>query len=186
MTYWPISSPSVFAATKHTTSDRTIVSDDGIESTQKNGKPDTGPPAGTDDETSAQNGHEIKEIEGENGTNILQKSASAQSIEDDLHGNIIAVRVARSGHMFATLTRSTLTIWQTKVCITCSSIDPLLILDVAYGRSSFRSALGTVIENIRPQHRRPSAPRLSNLRCSDCPRFLDYVFGCDRSRLPRL
>lgn len=93
MTYWPISSPSIFAATKHPNPERTRVSNDGVK--------DSGPNRGSQSQAA------VKEKEG----------ASDQSIEDDIHGEIIAIRVTRSGHMFATLTRTTLTIWQTKACL---------------------------------------------------------------------
>jgi hypothetical protein len=48
-----------------------------------------------------------------------------QLIDDDIHGEIIAIRVTRSGHMFATLTRSTLTIWQTKACLQFCATGPV-------------------------------------------------------------
>lgn len=51
-----------------------------------------------------------------------------RSHDDDIHGEIIAVRVTRSGHMFATLTESTLTIWQTKACLQYCPIGLLLII----------------------------------------------------------
>jgi hypothetical protein len=45
-----------------------------------------------------------------------QRRTSSQLVDDDIHGDIVAVRVTRSGHLFATLTRTTLTVWQTKAC----------------------------------------------------------------------
>lgn len=44
-----------------------------------------------------------------------QQSQQSQLPEDDISGEIIAIRVTRSERMFATITRTTLTIWQTKV-----------------------------------------------------------------------
>ncbi|ORY11884.1 RIC1-domain-containing protein [Clohesyomyces aquaticus] len=86
MTYWPICSPSVFAATKRTLPERLQPSDDGTHPSQE-------PRPG------AQHG---EAIEGD------------ETSEDDISGDIIGIKVTRSGHMFATITRSTLTIWQTK------------------------------------------------------------------------
>ena len=113
MTYWPISSPSVFAATKHTNPERTRVSHDGVEHKQPNtphGGPGASLQAGVEDEKSMQGGSGVEEKDGQ----TEPRSELDQVVEDDIHGQIIAVRVTRSGHMFATLTRSTLTIWQTK------------------------------------------------------------------------
>jgi hypothetical protein len=106
MTYWPISSPSVFAATKQTNPERTYVSHDGVEHKKSGDEDDAQIDA--EGEASMQGNGGVKE---EPGAQRLQGS-----IEEDIHGEIIAVRITRSGHMFATLTRSTLTIWQTKAC----------------------------------------------------------------------
>ncbi|KAG9186976.1 hypothetical protein G6011_10084 [Alternaria panax] len=106
MTYWPISSPSVFAATKRTDLGRAHTSHDGIDHPQSGEQCDD------------------KELRtrSEDGTCAQTKSGvearNGASIEDDIHGAIIAIRVTRSGHMFATLTRTTLTVWQTKACPT--------------------------------------------------------------------
>jgi hypothetical protein len=103
MTYWPISSPSIFAATKHTRPEQTRVSHDGLE--------DGGPNAQIEDQMRTQGEAAVKEGDE---TPSQQPRASDALTEDDIHGEIIAIRVTRSGHLFATLTRSTLTIWQTK------------------------------------------------------------------------
>ncbi|KAF2471953.1 RIC1-domain-containing protein [Lindgomyces ingoldianus] len=87
MTYWPICSPSVFAATKQTRPGSPQTSDDGVQ-------PDQEPHGGESDETS----------------------------EDDVSGEMIGIKVTRSGHMFATITRSTLTIWQTKPTAVLASV----------------------------------------------------------------
>ncbi|RII22308.1 hypothetical protein CUC08_Gglean000231 [Alternaria sp. MG1] len=110
MTYWPISSPSVFAATKRTDPGRAHNSHDGAEH-QQPGEQDADKPSQTHpgDGASAQS---KSEVEDKNGA----------SVEDDIHGTIIAIRVTRSGHMFATLTRTTLTVWQTKPTIVLASV----------------------------------------------------------------
>ena len=118
MTYWPISSPSVFAATKNTTPERTSVSHDGTDGASQSRRDDT-----FACDTESNNGTEDTEsTEGDGGVKgeeQEQKARRASSLdqyaEDDVHGDIIAIRVTRSGQLFATLTRSTLTIWQTKV-----------------------------------------------------------------------
>ncbi|CAN9481735.1 unnamed protein product [Alternaria alternata] len=110
MTYWPISSPSVFAATKRTDPGRAHTSHDDAEH-QQPGEQDADKPSQTHpgDGASAQS---KSEVEDKNGA----------SVEDDIHGTIIAIRVTRSGHMFATLTRTTLTVWQTKPTIVLASV----------------------------------------------------------------
>jgi RAB6A-GEF complex partner protein 1 len=117
MTYWPISSPSVFAATKHTNPERTVVSHDGIRGQQSHERPED-----PDDSSKRRTEPELVS-EGTNGTGYADGATTENTsvldtaAEDDIHGEIIAIRVTRSGHMFATLTRSTLTIWQTKACL---------------------------------------------------------------------
>jgi hypothetical protein len=111
MTYWPISSPSVFATTKHTNLNQTAVSNDGVERDQPNGSS----PSRGEGKTAVQEESEVQDRE----------RARPQLIEDDIHGEIIAIRVTRSGHMFATLTRSTLTIWQTKARLEFCAIGPV-------------------------------------------------------------
>lgn len=116
MTYWPISSPSVFAATKHTRLERTAVSHDDVpeQPAEQHDGPVNGSQTHVQGETCLQaNGG----VEEKDGATRPQQGAPGQLVEGDIHGNIIAARVTRSGHMFATLTRSTLTIWQTKACL---------------------------------------------------------------------
>lgn len=137
MTYWPISSPSVFAATKHTSTDRSRVSSDGIEEARHD-EPNDGTGPQTPTETATLTGGEVKE---KDRVRPQQRRASSQLVEDDIDGEIVAVRVTRSGHMFATLTRTTLTIWQTKACLLVCAGDISLMLYVAHGCSSIGIAL---------------------------------------------
>ena len=120
MTYWPISSPSVFAATKNANLERIPVSHDGtVQASQS--EEDDACKAGVTNETgddTLENGIEgvEKKEKGQKGQGEQQSSVNDQLAEDDVHGNIVAIRVTRSGQLFATITRTTLTIWQTKVC----------------------------------------------------------------------
>lgn len=120
MTYWPISSPSVFAATKNTNLERIPVSHDGT-GQESQSEEDGAYKAGVTNEINddiLENGIErLKEEErGQRGQEEQKLSINDQLAEDDVHGNIVAIRVTRSGQLFATITRTTLTIWQTKVC----------------------------------------------------------------------
>lgn len=111
MTYWPISSPSVFAATKETSSERTCVSHDGVHhgagssAAASEGEPEGGVPetTGATEEVDARKQLSEEEMQHE------------EAAEHDITGEILAIKVTRTGHMFATITRTTLTIWQTKV-----------------------------------------------------------------------
>ncbi|PVH96417.1 RIC1-domain-containing protein [Periconia macrospinosa] len=106
MTYWPISSPSVFAATKDTQTARPRTSHDGLEPGTQNdndqhdshnddnplpseaGLYDT-PDKGTDNNPKEPDGPAMQENE-------------LQFAEDDVSGDIVAIRVTRSGNMHPT------------------------------------------------------------------------------------
>jgi RAB6A-GEF complex partner protein 1 len=128
MTYWPLSSPSVFAATKQTLPDRVETSDDGAlpgapsqrdehhdadsESIQSSVAPSEGQEEGNVNNL----GSEPKIAQVDSQLHPPQYEPT-QPPEDDIAGQIVGIRVTRSGHMFATITQSTLTVWQTKVCL---------------------------------------------------------------------
>jgi hypothetical protein len=183
MTYWPISSPSVFAATKHTNPERARVSNDGLDDGARHDAPDDSPRPGDGDATVAQGQAAAEE---EKRVPSSRPSPSDQLIEDDIHGEIIAVRVTRSGHMFATLTQSTLTIWQTKARPHCCTTGLLLIRYIAHGCSRFRLALGAIGKDIRPQYRHSSSPRLPDLCGADNARLPHHLLPCDRPRFSRI
>jgi hypothetical protein len=117
MTYWPISSPSVFAATKETSTHATAVSHDGADDADD---ATDGSVATLEERTESDRSAE-SEAGGRVGDQGLetqlhpQRPAQGEHVaEDDITGDIVAIKVTRSGHLFATITRSTLTIWQTK------------------------------------------------------------------------
>jgi len=115
MTYWPISSPSVFAATKNTNVERTPVSHDGTDqASHSDSASETESTNKTDDDVSIRGSGEVKEEYSKQES--PQTNNVEQFAEEDVQGEIITIRVTRSGQSFATLTRTTLTIWQTKVC----------------------------------------------------------------------
>jgi hypothetical protein len=189
MTYWPISSPSVFAATKNTNLARTPVSHDGTDEASQDGRDgaseaETESTNETDDTESTEGEEEVKE-EGKE-QKARQTNSLDQFAEDDVHGEIIAIRVTRSGQLFATLTRTTLTIWQTKVrqLLLCRQMS--LIKSTANGHTSFSAAVSTVIENLWPKYRRPPPTRLSDFCSPDYSRFPHHVLPCDRPLVPRL
>lgn len=132
MTYWPIASPSVFAATKHTHPERLQTSHDGIEPQSS----DLPHGATADDSTQSSIADSEEQTEGDESSTQSEpelgakgaveqrpkQSYSTQSLpEDDIAGEILAIRVTRSAHMFATITQTTLTIWQTKACLSAAN-----------------------------------------------------------------
>jgi len=126
MTYWPISSPSIFAASKQNAPDPRLSHDgaptpkgDDRGTTDEAGGPESSSPSGTPSDDNAlanekQEGKLVNELEVDRSISRKQLRPE-ESPEDDVSGEIIGIRVTRSGHMFATITRSTLTVWQTKV-----------------------------------------------------------------------
>jgi hypothetical protein len=132
MTYWPISSPSVFAATKRTDSGLAHTSHDGVEhkqSSEQHDGPNNASRNQSEAETLVQSNSGVEE---QDSAHLSPAGVSVQSVEDDIHGTIIAIRVTRNGHMFATLTRTTLTVWQTKACSIAS-----LALHVLTGHAAY-------------------------------------------------
>lgn len=116
MTYWPISSPSVFAATKTTNLERVSVSHDGTDQPSQDGRDGASEADSTTDTDDDTSDSEYEGVKGSKPETDAQASGAEQIVEDDVHGEIVAIRVTRSGQLFATLTQTTLTIWQTKVC----------------------------------------------------------------------
>jgi hypothetical protein len=114
MTYWPISSPSVFAATKETGTTPAHTSDDGAQPGTKRDDETESSVADSEDRTESETSAKLGVAEGEPDAGE-NKVGVEQLAENDVSGEILAIEVTRSGHMFATITRSTLTIWQTKV-----------------------------------------------------------------------
>jgi hypothetical protein len=94
--YWPIGAPRIHAAS-HTP--RSIILD-------------------TDDSNKENNGldHDPEESLKINvATEAARNSEEAPDREAHVGGPILGVRLSRNGNLFVTITRGTLTIWQTKV-----------------------------------------------------------------------
>lgn len=125
MTYWPISSPSVFAAAKHTRAESTRLSEDGLEPQspreyKEKGDDETESSVADEEDQEADSEASSPEkhgVEDEAAHNAISRQGNEQLVEDVVSGEIIGIKVTRSGHMFATITWSTLTIWQTKARI---------------------------------------------------------------------
>jgi RAB6A-GEF complex partner protein 1 len=103
--YWPINAPKVYAATPTSVpSGSTFESDDDCS-------------AVTDGEG---NGSPLKQKGGRN-------SRDSRNEHENHNEDILALTVSRNGLMFATITATSLTIWQSKVCNTSDSLPVLYI-----------------------------------------------------------
>lgn len=128
--YWPIAAPRIYAATKHGQDDeQQSTSDDGTTTpTQRNkslekelNRDSALARDETDDEEARVNGKEQEEPARRKSEVAAGKEAAenngtpSEEAEKDAGGPIVGIAVARTGHMFITITSSTLTVWQTKV-----------------------------------------------------------------------
>jgi hypothetical protein len=150
--YWPIGAPRIYAASKQElATNKTSTSHDGLEDNSQtpNVRDSTNGTAihnldGDDEDDEDE--EEVEEAESVNDEkpngNIQSASASEasdgenlpavdalesngtspQALDEDPGGVIVGLKVTRSGHMFATITQATLTVWQTKVGIISLSI----------------------------------------------------------------
>ncbi|KAJ4301820.1 WD40 repeat protein [Kalmusia sp. IMI 367209] len=122
MTYWPISSPSVFAATKETRPQDIHISHDGADDATDTSVADSEERTESEISESLETGNVVDESGAETQSHPSDLKAGERLAEDDITGEILAIKVTRSGHMFATITRSTLTIWQTKPTAILASV----------------------------------------------------------------
>ncbi|KAF2735488.1 RIC1-domain-containing protein [Polyplosphaeria fusca] len=132
MTYWPLSSPSVLAATKRTLPDRLQTSHDGAPLDDSHTEGTHGADDGstssfaTDSEGRAADdtigNRQEPEVEPARSPHSARQPQPAQVSEDDISGEIVGIKVTRSGHMFATITRSTLTVWQAKPTVVLAAV----------------------------------------------------------------
>jgi hypothetical protein len=136
--YWPIGAPRIYAASKHELDPKqTTTSLDGLEAPVQVRSPTPSAPAGTNGTATHDNGGDEDDgqsVEYDETDSIAQSESAADSDEklaapetsestgasphaadDDPGGEIVGLKVTRSGHMFATITQATLTVWQTKV-----------------------------------------------------------------------
>jgi hypothetical protein len=119
--YWPVGAPKIYAASNHELA-RSAKHDDNPDDPA-----DTPEPAvdggGHDDGGAAENGGTGAKKSGARSKKSRRSDPASRSVDQlapkrDEHvgGEIIGVRLGRNGYLFATITRCTLTVWQTKVC----------------------------------------------------------------------
>ena len=128
--YWPIGAPRIYAASNIAAQDRVLQFDDDAESRE--------PTEGSGSLVDASVGSEERsEDETESGlsTPLSPITPGIKPVEHDSHHRfstkllghdaelsgavenqpLLALRISRTGHLFAVITSSSLTVWQTKV-----------------------------------------------------------------------
>jgi hypothetical protein len=129
--YWPIGAPRIYAASnRKAQKGLSLLSDDGIESDRindRNGSRSNVPGSNSDivqeDEDFPQTPTTpgVKPVEQDAHQRLAAEAPAA--LEDNVQDyisqakedHIISLKISRSGHLFAVITRTSLTIWQTKV-----------------------------------------------------------------------
>ncbi|KAF2145566.1 uncharacterized protein K452DRAFT_264703 [Aplosporella prunicola CBS 121167] len=131
--FWPIGSPRVYAATQHQLpKELRTISNDGLQSPSKPAETNgarrvisaTNAPQRQDGDDEK---HHDPVTQGSDGTPSHPPGAPNGTLqgteaEQHLDGEIVGLRVARNGHIFATITRSTLTVWQAKPTAILASV----------------------------------------------------------------
>jgi hypothetical protein len=177
--YWPIGAPRIYAASKTELDSKHITTSlDGLEAPAQVRTPTPTVPAGTngtathdrdggeDEGESVEDEESLEDEEtgstaesapaaGSNkklATPVTSESngASPQAADDDPGGEIVGLKVTRSGHMFATITQATLTVWQTKVGGTALAIRHSINSVLAHSSRCFGSPLSKFPPNIWP------------------------------------
>ncbi|KAI7553115.1 hypothetical protein KC331_g1450 [Hortaea werneckii] len=122
--YWPIGAPRVYALSKHAAATTTpVVSHDGSDSEHEN----------TNDQaargTAPDTPHTSSWVSDEDG------GSAHEHDEAEAADSILAVKISRGGTIFATISLSTLTIWQTKPTVALAAVVRSAQSIEAYGPS---------------------------------------------------
>ncbi|QDS74565.1 hypothetical protein FKW77_008015 [Venturia effusa] len=134
--YWPIAAPRIYAATKHGQDDElqsayedgTAIPTQRNKSAEKEIDRDAGVAGGeTGDEKARLNGNRHESARQKSEVAAGDEAAEtdgtrAEKAEKDPGGQIVGITIARTGHMFITMTKSTLTVWQTKPTVAVASV----------------------------------------------------------------
>jgi hypothetical protein len=111
--YWPIGPPKAYALARHRTTTPPLNSHDGSESSRDDAPSDT-----------------VSEEEAE------REKVNGGSDTHEGDNEILAARISRGGSVFATITRSQLTVWQTKPAVALASVVRSPQSMKAYGPST--------------------------------------------------
>lgn len=211
--YWPIGTPRIYATSSSRAPGRNLfVSYDGLQQPPDSGSTsslDTVPKPRT---TAA---HEDVEVHppptpltpATPSTPVVQSidyddvgdtAAATSQTETELNNTVplkdpvLALRVARAGHIFVVITATSITVWQTKV----SSVPcPVTIKEVcvtnaelliAYGNFGSRGSLGIVPRIVWHQRRHTSPTGLGHISGAYIPGLPHHIFDSNRRRIERL
>ncbi len=146
--YWPIGAPRIYAASNSKSAkERVFEPDDDAESRE----PTEGSGSLQEALSIAPDGRQDDEHEAGSGTTtpIVPSTPGIKPVEHDVHGRphsqsvgseavrsgsadkepLLSLKISRIGHLFAVITSTSLTIWQTKVtpCLSPQNIDAFLL-----------------------------------------------------------
>ncbi|KAK5123178.1 hypothetical protein LTR85_003376 [Meristemomyces frigidus] len=133
--YWPIGAPRVYALSKHATVTPSY-SDDGLN--HSNGAADV---TNASDRRGADEPRHSDEEDAHDGPGAVTESRAQYTESRNGHdrspeGEIVAAKLSRAGSIFATITRSTLTVWQTKPTVALAAVVRSPQSMKAYGPST--------------------------------------------------
>ncbi|KAK5163008.1 hypothetical protein LTR04_002826 [Oleoguttula sp. CCFEE 6159] len=135
--YWPIGAPRVYAASKQEPSRCRITnSHDGTDpapSTDLDSPPGTPTPVigskqaspneiSSDGHGSFEQGQSERLQESEPATPVAEEHVSPEAAQDGNTRELIGLRISRSGHIFVTITRSIITVWQANPTAVLASV----------------------------------------------------------------
>jgi hypothetical protein len=203
--YWPIGTPRIYAtSSSRAPAFKLFVSHDGLRSPRTDS---------SDNISNATSGNhlrssavpDISEIQSPI-TPITPLTPGILSVEHDddeapqspeedespdmdkvpLSDPILALRISRSGQLFAVITATSITIWQTKVLLWLSPTSMPWLTSTADRHPGSRSTLRSLHTNVWYQCRPLATPRFRHLGRPHLARLPHHLFDRNRRRLPRV
>lgn len=115
--YWPIGPPKAYALSKRKTAPPITHSQDGLGGSQE----EVGSSAGSEEQEARVNGS-ANTHNGEDDESRRNSAASAAVTPTGQDEEILAAKISRGGSVFASITRSQLTVWQTKPAVALAGV----------------------------------------------------------------
>ncbi|KJX94776.1 DUF1339 domain protein [Zymoseptoria brevis] len=133
--YWPIGAPNVYALSKHAFPGTIVTqSEDGLDDNDDVSASPIQPEDDGQDDTAElkANGTKASEHSVKNGKT---KQMSAREVVNAKRGEheILDIKISRGGSIFVTITRSSLTVWQTKPTVALATVTRSLLSMQTYG-----------------------------------------------------
>ena len=204
--YWPIGAPRVYAASNtKAPRPRTLEIDDDPESRETT----DGSGSLVDDSNNVSYfSREDENEEGPSGvsTPVTPVTPGIQPVEHDTNRRfpirsagddsvvsgaadkepLLSLKISRTGHLFAVITSTSLTIWQTKVCSCKPLTSTLLMILIANRHIGSGDSFQEVSEYLRSQCFPSRSPRLCDIRCSDNFWILNHLHTSHGSGRPSI